>query len=393
MISRLHPEVVPNPDESGMRVSRLVLGAVIVAVALWIIVTEQMAGASANAVVNARLSTVRTPIAGEISMADRTFGGAVERGEVLASSVDRRPNAIRLNDLQMERAFATAELKRLEALATETRRVYTALQRRSARFTERQIAALELRLAHARDRLRLLGIEAAAGNPASAMAGDAGTARQSRALEEVDLLENALAAAEDGVFIGEGYNDAPNAEQRRVELRTVLDGLQADLQAAGARLEALAGRVTAEQVAVNRVSAADIRSTVDGQIWEVLAADGERLQQGEAVLRLLDCESLVVTLSVTENVYNRLSVRDTGTFRLAGGGETYPGTIGRLAGSGAATIYRHLAIAPSQRHLERYDVTLNVPGLSNDPDLDCPVGRTGRVFFEARPLDWIRDLF
>lgn len=100
-----------------------------------------------------------------------------------------------------------------------------------------------------------------------------------------------------------------------------------------------------------------------------------------------------MTLSVTEEVYNRLRIGDTGEFRLAGNGETYSGTVSRLAGSGAATIYRNLAIAPRQRHLERYDVAVTVPRLATDPDLRCPIGQTGRVFFEARPLDWLRDLF
>lgn len=271
-----------------MRISRLVLGASIVVMAIWIIIGEQMAGASANAVVNARLSTLRTPIAGEIDMPARALGAAVGRGEVLASAVDRQPDAVRLNDLQMERAFAVAELDRLETLAADTRTVFTTLERRSARFTERQIAGLELRLAHARDRLRLLGAEEEIAENAAWLMGDATLVQQSRAREEVDILENALAAAENGVFVGDAYNDAPNAEQRRVELETVLDGLQADMQAASSRLEAIATRVTAEQVAVNRLSSADIASTVSGQVWEVMAADGERLQRGEPVLRLVD---------------------------------------------------------------------------------------------------------
>jgi hypothetical protein len=60
-----------------------------------------------------------------------------------------------------------------------------------------------------------------------------------------------------------------------------------------------------------------------------------------------------------------------------------------LAGSGAETIYRNLAIAPSRQHLERYDVTLLSPAL-RDSDVGCAIGRTGRVFFDARPLDFVR---
>ena len=66
--------------------------------------------------------------------------------------------------------------------------------------------------------------------------------------------------------------------------------------------------------------------------------------------------------------------------------------LARLAGSGAETVYRNLAVAPSQRHLQRYDVAVDVPGLAEDAGLACAIGRTGRVFFAARPLDWLRGL-
>lgn len=270
------------------------------------------------------------------------------------------------------------------------------LAQRSDLFTERTIAGIELRLAHARDRLRLLSVDAdddAGGTADGSLAGTAETVEQSRAREEVDVLENMLAAARNGVFVGDSYNDAPNAEQRRVELETVLDGVQADLQEARAREEAIDTRVIAEQMSVNRLSSAEIRSTVDGRLREVLAADGERLQRGEPVLRLVDCDAVFVTLSVTESVYNGLRVGDAAEFLLAGSDTRYPGTVARLSGAGAATIYNNLAVAPSAEHLERYDVALEVPGLMSDPALDCPVGRTGRVFFEARPLDRVRALF
>jgi hypothetical protein len=69
------------------------------------------------------------------------------------------------------------------------------------------------------------------------------------------------------------------------------------------------------------------------------------------------------------------------------------GVVTRVAGSGASTVYKNLAIAPSERHLERFDVTLEVQALKQDPSLGCLIGRTGRVFFEERPLDWLRRIW
>ena len=78
---------------------------------------------------------------------------------------------------------------------------------------------------------------------------------------------------------------------------------------------------------------------------------------------------------------------------MNGSDRLLPGLVTRVAGSGASTVYQNLAIAPSERHLERFDVTLDVPALRQEPELRCLIGRTGRVFFEARPLDWLRQMW
>jgi hypothetical protein len=49
-----------------MRYSRLAIGLLLIVLTLWVTASEQMTGASADAVVNARLNTLRAPIAGTI---------------------------------------------------------------------------------------------------------------------------------------------------------------------------------------------------------------------------------------------------------------------------------------------------------------------------------------
>jgi hypothetical protein len=99
----------------------------------------------------------------------------------------------------------------------------------------------------------------------------------------------------------------------------------------------------------------------------------------------------VITASVRETVYNRLRLGDAAQFRLLGVGRTFEGTISRLAGSGAQSIYRSLAIGPSEEHLKRFDVTLVFPELNRDTQLSCAIGRTGRVTFSAGPLQFWRS--
>jgi len=177
-----------------------------------------------------------------------------------------------------------------------------------------------------------------------------------------------------------------------VELDSVIAGLEADLAEAKAHLDAILNRIQREQVQINSLAGGEIRSPVSGLLWEVLEADGVYVQRGDPLIRLVDCNASFVTLSVAESVYNSLVNGQSARFRLTGSNQVFNGTVTRLAGSGAATIYEKLAVRPSQKHLERYDVALLVPEMSADPELGCAIGRTGRVFFETRPLDWLRNL-
>ncbi|NNU82247.1 HlyD family efflux transporter periplasmic adaptor subunit [Halovulum dunhuangense] len=377
-----------------------------VVIALWVIIGEQITGVTADATVNARLVTVRAPIAGDLEFPTRALGGSVVRNEVLGSVEDRRVDAVRLDDLAMEVALTEAAVARHTALQDETNAIIEALGKRAQTYRARRIDEIETRLAYARERLALLenGVFPAGFDIAPPQ--DAGVERAAepaadglQALwinavsERIAVLENELESTRAGAFLGDGYNDAPNSEQRIAELQTERAAHAAAIAEAEARRDAYADRLDAERLRVNRAREAELVSPVSGRLWQVVNSNGTNVQRGDPVARLLDCGSVIVTASVTESVYNSLTIGGEATFRPMGDRRDFEATVIRLAGAGAATIYANLAVAPSERHLQRFDVALSVPGLAADPELTCAVGRTGRAFFDRRPLDWIRGLW
>ncbi|MBC7478649.1 MAG: HlyD family efflux transporter periplasmic adaptor subunit [Pseudorhodobacter sp.] len=386
-----------------MRYFRLVLGSLIIVLAIWLIVGEQMTGASADAVVNARLSMLRAPIAGTIAMPSRGLGSSVSLGEEVASVTDPLVDGVRMNDLEMERGFLAAGIARLKAEIETAATQIAELSGRGKVYHAERVAEIETRLSHAKARLGLLEQGARADGQLTGLLeeGQSGIPGDPHvpeialdyARERVAVLEIALRAAQADVFLGDGYNDAPFSEQRRNELETAQEGLLAELAEAKARLATVEARIGAERQRTTKLGGAVLTATVNGQVWEVLAGNGETVQRGQDVLRLLDCDAPLVTVSVTEGTYNRLRIGDNAVFRLNGDGRSLPASVIRLGGTGAATFYQNLAIAPSLRHLERFDVALSVPALQSEPALRCTVGRTGRAFFDARPMDWLRDLW
>jgi multidrug resistance efflux pump len=396
-----------------MRSIKIVAGLVIIFLALFIIVREQTAGVSADAFINARLTTTRAPIAGRLDLVPRPLGARVNEGDNLGTIVDPLADNVRLADLQQQRMGTKAELDRLTQTATGLTASIEALDLRATNYRRERIEQLKAQIdgaeasaEAAQARLRYARLSLDRSNRLSDQGVRTGEAlEQSRSLAEVAELDLAsaqetvriarinLAAAERGIFLGDGYNDAPYSEQRVSELQVSRDQLQASAAAQAVALEALDARIRAEQLRVNRLNSASLQSNVSGLIWDYLAISGETVQRGQNLMTLVDCQSTIVTLSVTESVYNRITLGSAAQFRMNGSERLLAGVVTRVAGSGASTVYQNLAIAPSERHLERFDVTLDVPALRQDPELRCLIGRTGRVFFEGRPLDWLRRLW
>lgn len=396
-----------------MRSIKIVAGLVLIFIALFVIIKEQTAGVSADAFVNARLTTTRAPIAGTFELVSRPLGARIDRGETIGTIVDPLVDNVRLADLNQQRLATKAELDRLNATAEGLTSSIEELQTRAENYQRERIEQLKSQIDGAQAsakaaeaRLRYARLSLDRSNRLSDQGVRTGEAlEQSRSLAEVAELDLAnaqetvrsarinLAAAERGIFLGDGYNDAPYSEQRISELEVQRDQLQASAAAQASVLEALDARIRAEQLRVNRLSSASLQANVSGLIWDYLAVSGEAVQRGQDLVTLVDCQSTIVTLSVTERVYNGITLGSSAQFRMNGSDQLLSGVVTRVAGSGASTVYENLAIAPSERHLERFDVTLDVPALRQEPELFCLIGRTGRVFFEDRPLDWLRRVW
>jgi multidrug resistance efflux pump len=396
-----------------MKSFKIIIGLLLVCSALYVVLGEQLTGASANAFVNARLATIRAPIAGKLELVSRPLGAQVKLGDPLGAVEDPLVDNIRLADLEREQAETSVDIDRLQKTIAAFENSIEALRTRATIYREERRRQLEAQGQSAQSttaaaEARLKFAELARQRSARLSSRGIATAEaleQAQSLAEVSALELvstraqatetvvALSASERGVFLGDGYNDAPYSEQRISEIDVQKLELQAQLAGKTAGLRVLRDRLTNERLRVNRLSSAPLDANVNGALWDYLAASGEIIQRGQDVLRLIDCDSAVVTLSVSESLYNTLRVGTAATFRFNGTPIVLQGTVIRLAGSGAATIYQNLAIAPSEQHLERFDVTLDVPALRDDPELRCLAGRTGRVFFEARSLDWLRRLW
>lgn len=396
-----------------MKALKILAGLSLLAICLFVIAGEQLSGTSADASVNARITTVSAPISGQLQYVNRPLGAKVTIGSPLVTIRDPLVESAQLQELLAQAQTLQAEdialVKQLQAIESKIDQ----LEKRSRNYSEERERQLETLLqaqkaktssAEAKLRYSQLALERSTGL-------DGRGVETSSTLNNKELLaaiarhelENAkaeeaaasvmLQAARRGLFLGDGYNDEPYSQQRLSELEVEQTRLSAQHTENLRRKAILEGRISGERQDVARHETQSLDANVNGLIWTYLASRGETVQRGEQLMQLVDCDSVMVTLSVSENVYNSLQLGAHAVFRMNGGSQLLSATVIRLGGAGASALYKHLAVAPSERHLERYDVTLDVPVLRENSEFYCRIGRTGRVFFQARPLDWFRSFW
>jgi multidrug resistance efflux pump len=403
---RFNPQLAPTATGSPegkhrslvWRLLKAALAISLVIIVGWEPVRAVLAPTSVEAVVNARLITLKSPIAGEI-WADRLPlpGDIIDRGTLLLSVTNPRTDRTRLDDLRHELSRVHGEISILERKKQWAEMRHAELQRQTAAFADARRQELEAR----RSELESERAVAAARNlEAQAALVRAEYLAPRNGISKVDLerirrdasMASALVevagnrivsatvelnALKTGTFVGDSYNDRPSTAQMADDLALKINDMRADLERLASQGRNLAAELTEEEKRYTYLSHFEMTVPIRGRVWETMTATGEQVAPGQDLVKLLDCSGAVVTASVSESVYNHLRVGTPARFRLRDDGRVHAGQVVNLTGySGAGA---NLAIEPSSLAKEPYRVMVAVPDLQDGPS--CNIGRTGRVYF------------
>jgi len=392
----------PKPAPSGgiltRRVAKVALGLALMGSLGWGPLRAMLATTSVEAVINARVETIRSPIEG--------IAASVPDGARRWSATDPAPRLrivnpladhARLDDLRRQAQALESEARSLERQSELTRAALETLNAQIERFREGRLKLLDARLAaqtaeraaaaarasqaaaakRRGDQLAKSGTSTAAENDRRLYEWLAASSTETAAEKRLDETKVERDAIAQGVFVGDSYNDSPSSEQRAVELRLKAGDLDARVLAARTQMKLLADQIAEEEARFRAQSEALVNLPGSGRVWEMLTAPGERVGKGQDLMRLLDCSRALVTANVDENVYNRLEVGGRATFRLARqGAGPYEGVIVNLTGAAAAS--GNFAIPLAAMRKSSFYVTVAVDGMKEG---GCSVGRTGTVTF------------
>ncbi|HUI95404.1 MAG TPA: HlyD family efflux transporter periplasmic adaptor subunit [Xanthobacteraceae bacterium] len=387
-----------NPGLLRRRIVKAALGLAITVAVGWLPAQRFLELASAEAVVNARLVTVRAPIDGQIEPASALpeIGSPVAAHAVLLRVVNPRADRGRLDDVRRlsdavasERAGIVARLALLRAqhaaLADQTRY----FQEARVRELEAQAGGMESEIAAA-TATRVEADATLARTAALAQSGAQTRVALDRAQRDDRVAAQAettlrrrltavqieLEAARQGKFVGDSYNDRPSSSAHADEVALRIAELEADLRIRDERLARLAASEREEAARYAQASAAALAAPVSGNLWEMLTTPGEDVRAGREVLRILDCSHMLVTAVVSEKTYASLRLGSPARFRPLGESTDYAGRVIQLTGLAAPPD--NLAIGTAALTRDTYRVIVSVPALETS---GCAVGRSGRVTF------------
>jgi multidrug efflux pump subunit AcrA (membrane-fusion protein) len=382
----------------GWRGAKSALGLLVVAIAGVGPMQRLLEFSSIEAVVNARLISLRSPIDGRVDDFAPTIGTTVAKGRLMLHIANSRAERGRLDDLQRlveqtegERPAIVKRLARLREIHEQVSQQARAFQQGRIRELEErvedlkaQVSATEASESEAASTLARTKTLAASGyqtNVAVERAErDAKVASHTQKALNHRLFasEVELEAARRGEYVGDSYNDRPSSMQHADEISVRIAEAEADLNSRDERLARLRAALVAETARYSEMSNAMLLSPIDGQVWEVLVAPGEEVRKGQDLMRLLDCSGAIVTVTVRESVFNQLRIGDQAQFRFSGQSARYDGKVVRM--SGIASPPDNLAIQPSGISHGGYRVAVSVPELAS---AQCGIGRTGTVVFNS----------
>jgi multidrug resistance efflux pump len=380
------------------RLLKFAAGAALLGLGAVTIYQQVIVRVSREAVVNARVISIRAPIDGILNAAATAPGAIVTAGMAIAKVEDPVPENARWFQLQQDAAAAHRERDTLSRKLADLEQARVTAAAQVEAFRLGRIRQDELRIEEARASAMAATAresEAAAAEQRGAVLHERGyladqgyekvfhareVARQDAiaARKRIDTLVVELEAAKHGTYLGDNYNDVPSSYQRVADLSVRIEEIKANIDELTQKSELIALRLADERKRVDAQSRAVLTAPIDGNLWTAQAAGGEYVRKGQELFTILDCSTVVITASVSERDYNELRLGDPARFRVAGTDREYHGEVSQL---GLTSTGRSLAIPPEERH---HQVAVHLVDLPKSSPDSCAVGRSGQLVFDGR---------
>jgi multidrug resistance efflux pump len=398
----------------SVRNMRIIAAIVLGAAVIWATAPYATSYVSSQAVVNAPLNTVLSPMQGQITKRSPAAGAEVTSGAPLVAIEVKKRDHRYLEDLRARLALLDESLASIVAEEAKLAAMEQILSSRIRNYRIRTLARLAAGKREAA--AALAAAEAARDNSAitlrraealvrqghaTVMRVDSDYAAHSEAVAEVARLRARLerasieaAAAEAGTFVQEGWNDVPYSQQRLDEIALMLAGLSSEHRRTASERAALDRQIAAEQQLIIEQETFTPAAPSAGVIWRQSGSVGETVVPGDVLIQIVDCDARFLEVTLAERHFGDIAPGDIAWVRLKGGSQAVLAPVTAVLGAGAKFDHPRLAASVTEAKPDqlRVLIPLRGAGIDGDPGAFCNVGRTAEVRFERRDLGVLRSM-
>ncbi len=363
------------------------------AAAFWWLAVPFFFPVTSQAVVNARMVQVRTPIDGEAEGVLHEIGDTVEAGAPLLRVVSRRVDASHEAELVTRRAALVSDQERLRGELEEALRMRDECLANTKRFYHELVSSLKASLQEADARVQTAKVQRDAAHVRTTRAerlaslqtgadSELDTAREAEAvaikrIEEDEAsrskLEKELQAAEKGFLF---QRDAPYFEQRANELASKIPELKGQLKEIDEKRAAAENELQEERSHVVRMSETEVAAPVAGTVWKRDVQLGQVVKQHENLLEIADPETIFVEALLHQSYLNTVGPGSRAVVKLTDG-RVLNGRVRAVRTLGGADTEASFAVNLPCHDVKQVRVLIDFDPVVPNAAL---IGRHARVF-------------
>jgi multidrug resistance efflux pump len=405
-----HPEprprhVDPHARSSAGRALRILIGVGMLGLPIWFLTPGLWTISSSQAIVNAQVITLVSPIEGVVTQPPPPLGQLVSQGSVLLQIDAPLADLKYLDVLKTEVATAVARVAALSQHRARTEALKHDLEISFNKYKVSMVQRLEHELAEARSEAE--AAEATLRQRESEEKEELAISRRSmgsqrelnqarftsevasrnaeRTRTAVARFTDQLDSLKKGIFTGssDSRNDVPYSRQRIDDLTVQLVDDEMRFQEEQAKLLRLRQQLETEAGQARQRSSYQLKAPADGIVWRHFVTQNSSVGTQTRLVQILIASSTFVDASLPEKYADDIRPGDKVVVRAMGSDLESPGTVRYLIGEEARVKDDTLAAASPEvgRHEVHVIVDLD-QGLSGAIDFNqCFVGRRVEVRF------------
>lgn len=337
------------------RVLRFLIGVGLLGLPTWFLMPGLWTISSAQAVVNAHVITLNSPIEGVVTLAPPPLGRLVTQGSVLLQIDTPMVDQGRIEEHKTELATLVGRVGALNEHRAKTESLKSELLisfnnykdsmvRRVAHELEEARSEAEAASATHRQRVSEEGEEQALSRRGMGSQRELNQARftaevasknAARASTSVTRLADQLESIKRGVFTGPGdsRNDVPYSQQRIHELTVQQLDDDARIQENQARIAHLQKQIESETKRAKTRSSYQLKAPIDGIVWRHFVAQDSAVGPQTKLLQIVVTSSVFIDATLNEKYADDIRPGDKGMVRLIGADVETPGTVKYILGA------------------------------------------------------------